>query len=433
MKRRLALVGAATLLPITAWAVPAEAAAPPAAPLASAYPAAAPPARALSTSASSCPAGAGTCSPGPPVLGRGPNAGVLPCQVEQFPAAGSPRSAGYVPYEIPFTATLGPPSDPVTYPDGVPTYPATPEGGWLEISGTSRLIAGATVDLILGGPVVDGKGQIYAAGCGRLVLPNEVGGLGADSYVPTGTGGQLNPNFVFDPATPVSIAISLPGIPVNTLSPISAYGSANGFLGSDIRLQPAANGGLNVDFFSTAKSTSELASALADLSTLFPSVFAQLGASATSGNDCTVTIGDRALAGQVVPAGGIDGLTYAEATTPVHLSSVGSVPDPTVPGQEDVGQPVTGPIAPTATGLAQDQAVLVSGDFPVGEITPWTGPGDTNPADIPPSPNFDPAAPTAPTCSAGNANMLNELIGLPNPAGHNFFYAPGTFGVYTSS
>lgn len=382
---------------------------------------------------STCPAGAGTCSPGPPVQGRGSGAGELPCQVEQFPAAGSPRRATYVPYEIPFTATLGPASDPVSYPGGVPTYPATPEGGWLEIAGTSQLIPGATVALILGGPVVDGKGQIYAAGCGQVDLPSEVGGLGADQYTPTGTGGQVNPNFVFDPATPVSLAVSPAGIPVNIVSPITAYGSADGFLSSDIRLQPAANGGLNVDFYSTAKSTSELAGVLADLATLFPSLFASLGASATQGNDCTVTIGDRALAGQVVPAGGIDGLTYAEATTPVHLSTIGSVPDPTVKGQEDVGQPVTGPIAPTSTGLAQDQAVLVSGNFPVGRITPWTGPTDTNQGDIPPSPNFDPSAPTSPTCSAGNAALLNELVGLPNPAGHNFFYAPGTFGVYTSS
>lgn len=352
-------------------------------------------------------------SPGPPVPG-------LNCQPEQFPAAGTPRSAASVPYEIPFTATLGPDPAPAGASTGV--YPTgTEDGGWLEIKGTSKLLSGAQVVIMLGGPVIGSKGFIYARGCGRVVLPNEVGGLGANAYPPTGIGGQVNPNFVFDAATPVSIGLTPPGIPISesAASPIVAYGSADGFLSSDIRLQPAANGGLNIDFYSTAKSTTNL------------SYLLSLVGTSASGQDCTVTIGDRAEAGEPVPAKGIDGLTYAQATAPVHLSSVGSVPDP-VTGLADQGQPVTGPIAPNAAGQAQDQATLVAGDFPVGKITTWPPPAGTTAANddfMPPSPGF----PGAATCSASNANLLNQLIGLPNPAGANYFYAPGTFGVYTSS
>ncbi|MDA8045240.1 MAG: hypothetical protein M0Z30_08400 [Actinomycetota bacterium] len=80
---------------------------------------------------------------------------------------------------------------------------------------------------------------------------------------------------------------------------------------------------------------------------------------------------------------------------------------------------MTGPIAPNpSNGAAQDSAVLVANDFPVAAIDP----------SMPPSPNF----PGPPTCNQSDATLLNNLIGLPNPAGRNFFYAPGTFGVYTS-
>jgi hypothetical protein len=365
----------------------------------------------------SCPAGPGTCSQGPPVAG-------LQCQVEQYPKAGSARSSTYVPYEIPFTATLGP--DPAPPGATAGAYaPGTESGGWLEIRGTSRLIAGAQVAVILGGPVINKQGFVYARGCGRVVLPNEVGGLGADHYTPTGFGGQVNPNFVFDPETPVSLGVTLNGLPVspNAASPIVAYGSADGFLSSDIKLNPAANGGLNVDFFSTAKSTTNLSA-----------VFSALGTS-VAGQDCTVAIGDRALAGEPVPPGGIDGLSYADATSLVHLSTTQSVPDPVVPNQMDQGQPVTGPIAPvpatkTTPSHSQDSAVLVANNFAVGKVTQWPPPAGSKSTDfMSPAPGF----PGAATCAKSNADLLNNLIGLPNPAGNNFFYAPGTFSVFTSS
>jgi hypothetical protein len=330
-------------------------------------------------------------SPGPPVTGH--------CQPEQFPHAGAPRNAPSTPYEIPFTATLGPDPENTAVPN---------QGGWLEIRGTSRLLAGAKVVVILGGPVVGGKGSVYARGCGRVQLPSETGGLGADRYGAPGVGGRVNPNFVFAPATPVSIGVNLPGIDIspNATSPIVAYASADGFAAASIELKPAANGGLNVNFFSTAKSTTNLSYLLSLLGT------------SVAGQDCTVAIGNLTDAGLSVPAGGIDGLTHAQATTPVHLSTTQSVPDP-VAGLPDRGQPVTGPIAPDSGGHAQDQAVLAANDFPVAAIDP----------NMPPSPGY----PGPATCTASNANTLNSLIGLPNPAGNNFFYAPGTFGVYTSS
>lgn len=350
-------------------------------------------------------------SPGPPV-------GNLPCQPEQYPHAGAPRRAPSVPYEIPFTATLGPDPAPPGVNMTAPLYnTAAPEGGWLEIRGTSRLIASGQVVVILGGPVVNGKGNVYAKGCGRVQLPSEVGGLGANAYQPTGVGGQVNPNFVFYPATPVSIGITVAGIPVspNLASPIVAYGSADGFLASTIQRQPAANGGLNVDFYSTAKSTTNLS----ELLSLVPPSLLGPAPLPVNSSDCTVAIGDLATAGLPVPPGGMDGLNHAQATTPVHLSTTQSVPDP-VTGLPDAGQPVTGPIAPaTVTGPARDSAVLAANSFPVARIDP----------NMPASPGF----PGPATCSASNAATLNDLIGLPTFAGSNFFYAPGTFGVFTSS
>lgn len=361
-----------------------------------------------------------TCSAGPTV-------GTLPCQPERFPQAGIARNENSEGYEIPFTATLGPDPAPAGVSSGVYDT-ADPQGGWLEIQGTSTLpaLSSMNVDIILGGPIVATRGQIYAQGCGLTGLPSEIGGLGADSYAdPSGTGQQENPNFVFDPATPVSLGISLPGISLSpsAATPLVAYGTADGFLAASIARTPAANGGLNVNFYSTAKTTTNLSFLL----NLLPaSLLTSLGVNSAAGNDCTVTIGDIAAAGQKVGASGVDGLTYAQATTPVHLSTTGSVPDPN--GGTDTGRPVTGPIAPSAAGDAQDEATLVAGGFPVGKITPWV-PGAANTDDMPPSPNFEPGSPT---CTQANANLLNEVLGLPNLT-KNYFYAPGTFGVFTSS
>lgn len=342
-------------------------------------------------------------SPGPPVPG-------VNCQPEQFPAGGAPRSSAFVPYEIPFSATLGPdPAPPGVFPASnstPPAYPANPQGGYLEIDGISKLIPGAKVTVTLGGPVVNGKGQIYARSCGVLQLPTETGGIGANQYVPIGNGGQDNPNFVFSPAVPVSIAIALPGISIP--SGIVAYGESDGFLASDIKPTPAHNGGLDLDFYATAKSTTNLSAVVSLAQTA-------LGLPNPSGSsDCTVTIGDLATAGVPVPPGGIGGLSYADATRPVHLTTLTS--------GAYTGQPVTGPIAPKLGSdgrlHAQDSATLVSNDFPIAQILPQ----------MPPAQSF----PGGAACSAQNADMLNQLIGLPTKPGQAVFVAPSTFGVYTS-
>lgn len=351
------------------------------------------------------PASADT-TPGPNVVT--PYGTRLPCQPEQFPHAGSPRSAGSVPYEIPFTATLGPDPSPVVVAGGATAYPSAPAGGWLMIRGTSQLIPGATVTVTLGGPVVNDQGQLYAQACGLVQLPNETGGIGAGAYQQPG---NVNPNFEFTREIPVSLGISVPGISLP--SSIIAYGDADGFLGSAIARQPAANGGLNVSFDSTAKSTSDLSALLT-----VPAI-SVLAGPASGGSDCTIAIGDLRQAGVSVPPGGIGGLDYQQATTPVHLDTQTSFADPTLAAHTLSGQPVTGPIQPSASGHAQTHATLVSDTFPVAAIQ----------TQMPPSPEF----PNYQGCSQSNASTLNKLLGLPNPAGHNFFYAPGTFAVFTSS
>ena len=99
----------------------------------------------------------------------------------------------------------------------------------------------------------------------------------------------------------------------------------------------------------------------------------------------------------------------AAASTPITLTTGAS-------GQM-TGKPATGPVTASS-------AVLLDNDFPVAAIDP-----NTNPA---------PAAGAA-SCSQANATLLNSLLGLPSipdPGANkypNTFYAPSTFGVYTSS
>jgi hypothetical protein len=106
----------------------------------------------------------------------------------------------------------------------------------------------------------------------------------------------------------------------------------------------------------------------------------------------------------------VTGLDFADETSPTHLTSGTS--------GNMTGQPITGPI--TAA-----QATLVSNDFPVAKIDPNT----------PPSPDAPGAATTAPStlCTASNANLLNNLLGLPSPKGKNTFFAPATFAIHTTA
>lgn len=318
------------------------------------------------------------------------------CQQEQYPQAGASRSSPFVPYEIPFSATLGPnppPSNPLVAP---------PQGGYLQI-------ANSVLTATLGGPVVgtNSPGRIYATTCGLFQLPNETGGISGN---PPGAlaNPSYNNNFRFDNPIPVSLDLTgVPGLPV-----LSGYGMADGDFTASIDLQPAANGGLNVEFYSSAKSTSDFGPALS----LLPSSLLG-GVTTSSGNECTIPIGDLRQAGipaadlQVDSSGvsPVTGLTWAEETTPAHLTSgtSGSL----------TGQPITGPI--TAS-----QATLVSNDFWVGKVDPNT----------PPAPDAPSAGSTPSTlCTPSNANLLNGLLGLPSPPGKNIFYAPSTFAIHTSA
>lgn len=348
-----------------------------------------------------------------------PNPPFPSCLPEQYPHAGTPRTATAVPYEIPFSATLGQPA--VQDPTGPLLY-----GGYLEI-------ANGLVTITLGGPVVPATpvtpqhGSVFAHACGLLTLPNETGGIAGNPYGNAGNGNadRYNNNFQF--SNPIDVTVGIAGIPGAPL--IHAYGSAIGDLGAAIDATPAANGGLNTEFYSSAKATSDLGPVLAFLQQLLPggglppAISALLGGvtgqiSVTSGNECTLPLGDLREAG--VPAADLQpdasgvspvtGLSLTDETTPAHLTTQtsGSL----------TGQPVTGPITNAF-------ATLVGNEFPIGKIDPNT----------PPSPDAPGAGTTPPDqlCSSSNASLLNGLIGLPSPATKNIFYAPGTFAVHTSA
>ena len=101
------------------------------------------------------------------------------CQAEQYPPAGAARTAPFAPYEIPFSATLGP--------NPAPTAPlvAPPQGGYLQI-------ANSVLTATLGGPVVgtNSPGRIYASTCGLFQLPTETGGIAGNPL-----GALANPSY----------------------------------------------------------------------------------------------------------------------------------------------------------------------------------------------------------------------------------------------
>ncbi|HET9731795.1 MAG TPA: hypothetical protein VFP54_03885 [Acidimicrobiales bacterium] len=340
-------------------------------------------------------------SPGPSVP-TPPGDAPIHCPAEQYPHGGAPRSAPFVPYEIPFTATLGQ-KDPA----------GTHIGGYLQI-------ANGPVTATLGGPVLTDVltgqpyGSIFANACGVVQLPNESGAIPGNPY---GTGGdsQYNNNFAF--FNPIDVTLSITGFP--GLPPVlSAYAADDGQLAAQILRTPAANGGLQVTFDANAKSTSDFGPAFSFLRTLGlsaglpPTVSSLLGqASNSQGNSCTITIGNEILDG--TPAAdvrsGVTGLSLADATKPVTFTTQTS-------GKLS-GRPVTGPVT-------SSNATLVANDFVVGKVDPSTVAAPQDKGAV---------------CTQSSANTLNQLLNLPsvpNPAtGHfpNSFYAPGTFAVYTSS
>jgi hypothetical protein len=333
-----------------------------------------------------------------------PNPPLPTCLPEQYPHAGSPRSSAYVPYEIPFSSTIGP-------------GPGNPNigGGYLEINSPNSAFT-----VTLGGPLSAGPvptGSITAKVCGLFELPNQTGGISGNPYG-AGQTPRYNNNFIFN--NPISVSIGLKGIAVPLLD---SFGAAAGFASAAIERTPAANGGLNVDFYASAKSTAVLnPCSLAAITNLLGGSPLTQPKSCTGlsislpGGECTVNIGN--LLDDGTPPADIAnlGITRAQALTIVHASTRFSTPaGSTHPGIS--GQPVTGPI--TAA-----RAVLVANDFPIAKIDPNTPPA-------PDAPNA--GAPPSTLCSATNASLFNTLLGLPSPAGYNTFYAPSTFAVHTSS
>jgi hypothetical protein len=320
------------------------------------------------------------------------------CQPEQFPAAGAAANAPFTPYEIPFSATLGPNPQPAAG-----ALPTVPSGGYLEISnGLLTAVLGGGPGFLPGTP-----GQIYASTCGLFQLPTEQG-----SITPNPEGDQndthYNNNFQFVNPIPVSVSITgISGLPV-----LTGYGAADGQLSATIDLTPAANGGLNVEFLASAKSTSDFGPAISALGPILGII------TASTGNECSIPIGDLRQAGLpasdlAVDSSGVSpvtGLDYAQETARTHLTSGKS--------GNMTGQPITGPI----TGST---ATLVSNDFPVAKVDPNT----------PPAPAAPGAATTAPAtlCTPQNAALLNGLLGLPSPPGKNTFFAPSTFAIHTTA
>jgi hypothetical protein len=320
------------------------------------------------------------------------------CQAEQFPTAGAAPNAPFTPYEIPFNATVGPNPSP---PAGA--LPSVPSGGYLEISnGLLTAVLGGGPGFVPGTP-----GQIYAQTCGLFQLPTEKGTINPN---PEGFQNDTHYNNNFQFVNPIPVSVSITGI--SGLPVLSGYGAADGGLTASIDLTPAANGGLNVEFEAGAKSTSNFGPALSFLAPLLGLI------TGATGNECTIPIGDLRQAGLpaadlAVNGSGVSpvtGLTYAQETTPTHLTSGTS--------GNMTGQPITGPI--TAA-----KATLVSNDFPVAKVDPNT----------PPAPDAPGASTTAPStlCTPQNAGLLNTLLGLPSPPGKNTFFAPSTFAIHTTA
>lgn len=340
-------------------------------------------------------------SPGPTVATPQGDAPIH-CPPEQYPHGGAPRNAASVPYEIPFTASLGQ-KDPA----------GLRIGGYLQI-------ANGPVSVTLGGPIqtdlTTGQtyGSVFAVACGVVQLPSEAGEIPGNPYG-SGSDTQYNNNFAFENPTDVSLGITgFPGLP----PVLSAYASDEGNVTAQILPKPAANGGLQVLFHANAKSTSDFGPALSFLKSLGLSVplppaitglLSQI--SNSTGNSCTITLGNEIVDG--TPAAdiqaGATGLTMAQATATATFTTQTS-------GKLS-GRPVTGPVT-------SSNATLVDNDFAVGAV-------DANTLPVPQD--------SGAVCSASSAKLLNQLLGLPSipdpSAGKypNSFYAPGQFAVFTSS
>ncbi|MHB1533315.1 MAG: hypothetical protein ACYC1D_01630, partial [Acidimicrobiales bacterium] len=321
------------------------------------------------------------------------------CPGEQFPHAGAAANAASTPYEIPFSS---------------------------QFNGGHLLIAAGAATVELGPPTAQyPTGQIFGPSCGVLVLPSLNGTIAGNPYGIADTP-QYNNNIQFQgpggsPIIPV--AFGIPGLPGVSL--LDGYGSAQGEQITTIAPTAAANGGLTIDFYGSAKSTAvidptQLASLLPTGTALQQLLLKNpllgpvvsdingLVANATSG-ECTIAIGSVAADGLGAdprsPLDATDKTLLARFSTPTHLTTgtAGSL----------TGQPATGP--PTDT-----QLTLVS-RFPVPPISP----------DMPPAPGAPGAGTKAPSqlCSQTSANLFNQLLGLPGADGTGTFVAPAKFSL----
>jgi hypothetical protein len=313
------------------------------------------------------------------------------CQNEQFPAAGTPN----------------PP------PPGTPARPyLLPFTGGVTGATVTLYNPGATLGLNLYG--VDSKL------CGLIELPSQHGAIIPNPEGTTGPNGRdvyYNNNITFNAG---QLAIEVAGVPSSVLTVEQAYIAGEGTLGAQIDPQPAANGGLEVDFYLNAKFTSVLQPAA--LASFLPLPLSTLYSKLQGGSECTLVGGNLIEDG--VPPADIPSLLPPQyqsyATRPVDLTTRTSPPAPGQIHPPQTGEPVTGPVT---AGVAK----LVANDFPTAAID-----ANTTPAPGAPAQNgttvtgCGPPAPGLPSM----ASTLNNLLKLPAPPGASVFESPSTFAIH---
>jgi hypothetical protein len=331
------------------------------------------------------------------------------CQPEQYPAAHAPNRPPTVPYEIPVTAKI--------------------DGGYFQVNGSNN------ITLTLGGPNLD---DLYGNLCGLLQLPSQSGGFFGNPPgfpIPGGTPQDHNYNnnvyFYGNPSDPsqdgIPVCIGPTGVPPSPASCIlTGYAAAEGSITAQIEPTPGPGGGLNVDLYSSSKSTSAFNPNT--INSLIPTLGTVPGVTPpslptpppSSDTTCTLPIGNLYQDG--LPQGDLSPSDYSTVfpgatplppgtneaqvfTTPVHFTTgkSGSL----------MGQPVTGP--PT-----DGSSVSVSNDFWAAPISP----------DMPPAPQVQqPGVSPQQACDPTVAQYLNQLIGLPVPPGRSVFKAPAKFAI----
>jgi hypothetical protein len=318
-------------------------------------------------------------APGSSASSGSSSAPPMNCPPEQYPAANAPANAASTPYEIPVTAKIN--------------------GGYFQVTGTNN------VTLTLGPPEpAQGypNGTLFGNLCGLLQLPSQTGSISGNPLGFPGDPYDNNYNnnlYFYGPGGgPIPTCIGPAGM--SGVCVLSGYASAEGNVIAQVEKTPAANGGLNIDLYGSAKSTATFSA-----SQLVPVLPPGTGPT-TGGSTCTVAIGNlltdglSSLSSEGAPPAG------TSYTAPVHFTTGAS--------GAITGQPVTGPIT-------AGQSEAVSNDFVVAPIDP----------NMPPVPEAPGATSSSPSqeCSPSVASLLNQIIGLPSPPGKNTFKAPTDFAI----